>query len=198
MVGDGNRDLTTSLTRYYREKGTLPGFWIGSGVSGLGGGELGPGDEATEQHLRLLLGAGREPVTGELLGKATLKFKTAREHIYARVGRPPAGLRVGERADAITVIESEENARDRRPAVAGFDYTFSVPKSVSTRSTVADGHIQELIMRAHEAIAELIDLLEREVAMTRIGVDSRGGFCCAGGGTGCGCDLGRPLRLEVV
>jgi conjugative relaxase-like TrwC/TraI family protein len=175
-AGDGNRDLTTPLTRYYQEKGTPPGFWIGSGVHGLGHGELMPGAEVTEEQLRLLLGSGRDPVTGEPLGKPWLKFKGAAERIDARVEQLPDELGVGGRAEAITLIEAEENARDRRRAVAGFDYTFSVPKSVSILWAVADGAIQAVIVQAHhDAVAEVIDLIERDVAMTRIGVDPGSG-----------------------
>jgi hypothetical protein len=43
-AGDGNRDLSTPLTRYYAEAGTPPGFWIGEGVRPFRQGELEPGD----------------------------------------------------------------------------------------------------------------------------------------------------------
>lgn len=36
-AGDGDRSLSTPLTRYYAEKGTPPGFWLGAGVPMLGG-----------------------------------------------------------------------------------------------------------------------------------------------------------------
>ena len=38
--GDGNRSLGTPLTRYYQEKGTPLGYWLGSGIAGLGDREL--------------------------------------------------------------------------------------------------------------------------------------------------------------
>ena len=176
VAGDGNRDLTTPLTRYYQEKGTPPGFWMGSGVHGLGHGELEAGGEVAESHLQLLLGLGCDPVTGEPLGKAWSKFKTAAQRIEVRIWQLPAGLSVAERAVAITDIEADESVRDRRRAVAGFDYTFSVPKSVSTLWAVADGGTQALIVQAHHsAVAEVIDLMEHDVAMTRIGADAGGG-----------------------
>ena len=175
-AGDGNRDLTMPLTRYYQEKGTPPGFWMGSGVHGLGHGELEAGGEVAESHLQLLLGLGCDPVTGEPLGKAWSKFKTAAQRIELRIRQLPAELSVVQRAEGITDIEAEENVRDRRRAVAGFDYTFSVPKSVSTLWAVAEGGTQTLIVQAHHsAIAEVIDLMERDVAMTRIGSDAGGG-----------------------
>ncbi|WP_246142328.1 MobF family relaxase [Lacisediminihabitans profunda] len=175
-AGDGNRSLTTALTRYYQEKGTPPGFWLGSGIAGLRHGELVPGAEVTESQLQLLLGLGCDPVTGEPLGKAWPTFKTAAERIEARIRNLPAELNVAQRAEAITAIENEERARTRRRAVAGFDLTFSVPKSVSTLWAVADGGTQSLIVQAHHnAVAEILDLMERDVAMTRVGADAGNG-----------------------
>ncbi len=172
-AGDGDRDLTIPLTRYYQEKGTPPGLWLGAGLQGLGDGELRPGAEVTEEHLRLLLGAGCDPVSGEPLGKPWLKFRSGAERIEVRVQGLSEGLGVGERAEAITLIEAEESGRDRRRAVAGFDYTFSVPKSVSTLWAVADSATQAVIVGAHhDAVAEVIGMVERDVAMTRIGVDA--------------------------
>ena len=64
--------------------------------------------------------------------------------------------------------------RSRRSSpggVAGFDYTFSVPKSVSALWGVADAGTQALIVEAHhQAVAEVLDFLEREVVATRRGV----------------------------
>ncbi len=58
-AADGNRDLSTPLTRYYADQGTPPGFWLGSGIADLGDGQLHPGDVVTEAQLQLLLGNGR-------------------------------------------------------------------------------------------------------------------------------------------
>ena len=35
-AGDGDRSLSTPLTRYYAEAGNPPGFWIGQGLAALG------------------------------------------------------------------------------------------------------------------------------------------------------------------
>ncbi len=67
VVGDGERDLSTPLTRYYAETGTPPGRWMGSGVADLG---LKEGSEVTQAQLELLIGHGRHPLTGEQLGRA--------------------------------------------------------------------------------------------------------------------------------
>ncbi|WP_255443816.1 relaxase domain-containing protein [Tessaracoccus sp. MC1679] len=69
-AGDGDRSLSTPLTRYYAEAGTPPGRWLGSGVTGLGHGELAPGAQVSEAQLQLLVGMGRDPVTGDPLGRA--------------------------------------------------------------------------------------------------------------------------------
>ncbi|HXH80525.1 relaxase domain-containing protein [Nocardioides sp.] len=34
-AGDGDRSLSTPLTRYYTEHGTPPGRWMGSGIASL-------------------------------------------------------------------------------------------------------------------------------------------------------------------
>jgi hypothetical protein len=44
-AGDGDRSLSTPLTRYYNAEGTPPGRWLGAGVAGLGGGQIVEGDQ---------------------------------------------------------------------------------------------------------------------------------------------------------
>jgi conjugative relaxase-like TrwC/TraI family protein len=54
--------------------------------------------------------------------------------------------------------------------VAGYDYTFSVPKSVSVLWGLADAGSQELLVKAHhDAMADVLAFMEREVAVTRVG-----------------------------
>lgn len=176
VVGDGQRDFTEPLTRYYSQAGTPPGFWLGTGLAGLGDGTIRTDQEVTETQLRLLLGNSRDPMTGQPLGKARAQFKSAKERIERRVRALPSNLAVAERAEAITQIEQEELAKKQAQPVAGFDHTFSVPKSVSTLWAVADGGTQALIARAHHAaIKDVLDLLERDVAMTRVGADAGSG-----------------------
>lgn len=136
-AGDGARDASTPLTRYYTASGNPPGRWMGTGLAGLDGGRgLAPDSTASERQMFRLFGMGNDPVTGEQLGAQPYRF------------------------DAAT----------GRGSVAGFDLTFSVPKSVSAWWAVTDGHTQQLIVRAHEAaLAACIGLLEAEVAATRIG-----------------------------
>ncbi|QIK77345.1 relaxase domain-containing protein [Nocardioides piscis] len=151
-AGDGNRQLSTPLTRYYTEAGTPPGRWLGSGLHALGNGEIRHGDVVGEQQLALLLGTGSDPVTGQPLGRA-FPVHDAKADEYGSNARLSA-----------------------RRAVAGYDLTFSVPKSVSALWGVADEGTQALIVEAHHrAVADVMDLVEREVAATRRGVSAGSG-----------------------
>jgi conjugative relaxase-like TrwC/TraI family protein len=135
-AGDGDRALSTPLTRYYTEVGNPAGWWIGGGLPSLGDDAPAVRDEVTEQQLQLLIGSGRHPVSGEPLGRAYSLF-------------------IGSGA---------------RRAVAGFDFTFSVPKSASVLWAVADAPTQASIVAAHHrAVAEVVAFMEREVAATRVG-----------------------------
>ena len=73
-------------------------------------------------------------------------------------------------------IEAEETSAGVRQAVAGFDLTFSVPKSVSVLWGVSDAATQERIAEAHHAaVADVIEFFEREVAATRAGFSDSDG-----------------------
>ena len=175
-AADGDRSLSTPLTRYYAEQGTPPGRWLGSGLAGLGDGRLATGDQVSEAQLQLLIGMGRNPITGEPLGRAFPQYAPVAERIRQRVDQLPTELGPAGRAEAIAQIEAEEAARGTRRAVAGFDYTFSVPKSVSVLWGVADAGTQALIAEAHhDAVAEVVDFMEREVAATRTGATAGDG-----------------------
>jgi conjugative relaxase-like TrwC/TraI family protein len=174
----GDRDMgeSTALTRYYTEEGTPPGRWLGSGVHALGNGQIRQGDGVTPQQLALLLGAGRDPVTGEPLGRAFPEYDGVRPRVAARVAKLPRDLSVEQRREAAATIAGEEVAAGTRRAVAGYDFTFSVPKSVSVLWGVADAGTQALILEAHhQAMEEVLAFLEREVATTRRGVDAGDG-----------------------
>lgn len=169
VVGDGDRDAASALTRYYLEAGTPPGFWGGSGLPGLAGG-IAAGGAVSEEQLRRLMGHGQDPHTGEQLGRPYRKFATATERVQRRVELLSKSLSSSERAAQQALIEADEAQKPTNAPVAGFDLTFSVPKSVSTLWAVADGGIQALIAQAHHAaIQDVIEVLERDVAMTRIG-----------------------------
>lgn len=173
-AGDGDRDLSTPLTRYYGADGTPPGRWMGDGVAALGGGRLLVGEEVSEAQLQLLIGMGRDPITGEPLGRAYPQYKPRADRIAERVAALAPDLSAAARGREVAVIEAEESARGTRRAVAGYDYTFSIPKSASVLWGVADAGTQSLIVDAHHAaVAEVVAFMEREVAATRAGATPR-------------------------
>lgn len=154
--GDGDRSLSMPLTRYYAEKGSPPGRWLGSAVRDLGSGAISPGDVVTEDQLRLLLGEGRDPMTGSRLGRAYPDYQEE---------TPGAGSDTGRGIGSYCGVQ-----RGRRRAVAGYDFTFSVPKSVSVLWALGDSRVQSQIVEAHHAaVGEVVDLMEREVVATRAG-----------------------------
>ncbi|MGH2864276.1 MAG: MobF family relaxase, partial [Solirubrobacteraceae bacterium] len=171
-AGDGQRSLTTPLIDYYTETGTPPGYWLGTGLAALGTDErsVDAGAAVSEQHLRRLLGQGLDPITRAPLGLPYYKRAGLKERVAARIERLDADLRPAERAAAVEQIEREERERGSRRVVAGYDYTFSVPKSVSALWAVADAASQARIVDAHHAaVADVLALMEREVAATRVG-----------------------------
>ena len=176
VAGDGNRSLSTPLTRYYTEEGTPPGRWLGSGLHAVAGGTLKQDDPVREQQLALLLGLGRDPVSGEPLGRAFPTYGGLTERVTARVSELSAAQSDEERAASAARIKAEEIEAGGKRAVAGYDFTFSVPKSVSVLWGVADAGTQALIVDAHhEAVADVLDFLEREIATTRRGVNAGDG-----------------------
>ncbi|RIX34679.1 conjugal transfer protein [Corynebacterium falsenii] len=175
-AGDGDRSLSTPLTRYYNAEGTPPGRWMGSGLPALGTGQITSGDEVSEAQLQLLVGMGRDPVTGAPLGRAYPVYKIVAQRIEERTATLDPHLDPAARARAITAIEAEEAERGTRRAVAGFDFTFSIPKSASVLWAVADAGTQSLIAQAHhDAVSDMIAFMEREVAATRTGATAGDG-----------------------
>lgn len=175
IAGDGDRSLSTPLTRYYAEEGTPPGRWLGSGVASLGG-HIVEGDQVSEAQLELLIGLGKHPVTGGPLGLAYPAYKSPAERIEERVAALDLELGPAGRSEAVATIEADEQARGTRRAVAGYDFTFSIPKSASALWAVADAGTQALIADAHHAaVAEVVAFMEREVAATRTGATGRDG-----------------------
>ncbi|WP_129787818.1 MobF family relaxase [Promicromonospora panici] len=73
------------------------------------------------------------------------------------------------------ITQDEERAGDRR-AVAGFDLTFSPPKSVSVLWGLSDRTTKALILGAHRAaVTDTIRFIEDHVAATRTGTDAGDG-----------------------
>nr|NLI50353.1 relaxase domain-containing protein [Propionibacterium sp.] len=57
---DSTQDARPSLASYYTERGEVPGRWVGSGLVGLDGLEV--GDEVTAEQMRALFGCGYHPL----------------------------------------------------------------------------------------------------------------------------------------
>ena len=175
-TGDVDRSLSTPLTRYYNAEGTPPGRWMGAGLPALGDGTLVEGSAVSEAQLQLLIGMGRDPLTGQPLGRAYPVYKGLDERIADCVKALDPNLSLQEKAVAITQIETEEVGKSPRRAVAGFDFTFSIPKSASVLWAVADARTQQIIADAHHAaVAEMLAYMEREVAATRTGATAGDG-----------------------
>jgi len=158
-AADGERPLSTPLTRYYAEAGTPPGRWLGSGLPELADGKINAGSRVSEAQLELLLGMGRDPGTGAPLGRAYAE--------YAASETSP---------DNPTASRAAHAAPTRRRAVAGYDFTFSLPKSASVLWAVADANTQATIAAAHhKAIDDVLAFMERALAATRAGEAGRDG-----------------------
>ncbi len=155
-AADGERPLSTPLTRYYAEAGTPPGRWLGSGLPGLADGRIDAGSRVSEAQLELLLGMGRDPGTGAPLGRAYPEYAVSEASPDQRVTDTPPP--------------------SRRRAVVGYDFTFSLPKSASVLWAVADASTQATIAAAHhKAIGDVLAFMERELAATRAGEVGRDG-----------------------
>ena len=158
------------------EDGTPPGRWLGTGVAALGKGESQVGDRVSEHQLQLLMGRGCDPITGDKLGLGFPAYKRPDERIEARIAALDQTLTPGAKGEVVAQIVAEETARSTRRAVAGFDFTFSIPKSASVLWAVADAGVQALIAEAHHrAVAEVVAFMEREVAATRTGATAGDG-----------------------
>ncbi|OJX97357.1 MAG: hypothetical protein BGO96_05345 [Micrococcales bacterium 73-15] len=171
-AGDGDLKSADALLRYYEANGTPPGRWLGSGLALLGDDARGilAGDQVTEEQMNHLFGHGRDPLTLEVLGRRPTILDPLAQRIEARVQQLPGDLSGSGRDAAIARLTAEETARRPPQSRAGFDLTFTLPKSVSTLWAVSDAGVQAQIAAAHhEAIAECLAILERQVIMTRVG-----------------------------
>ena len=170
-VGDGHREPGTALADYYTAAGTPPGYWLGTGVAEFGDGTIPEGMDVTEEHLERLLGSGVDPITGEPLGRAYPTYRSRQDRVTARADQLDSALGEVEREAAVVRIEAEEADRTPRRAVAGYDVTFSAPKSVSVLWALADPDTREAVLAAHRAaVAHTVALFEADVAATRTGV----------------------------
>ncbi|OIQ94690.1 multifunctional conjugation protein TraI [mine drainage metagenome] len=172
--GDCDRTGATPLTVYYTETGNPPGRWLGAGLTGLAGGiGIEAGARVTQEAMANLFGAGRDPITAVVLGKAYPVFAPASERIAARVAELPDQMGAVERQGAIETITRVELAKPARSAVAGFDLTFTVQKSASTLWALGDTPTQEAVLDSHRAaVDQAIAFLEDTALFTRTGTRS--------------------------
>ncbi|MBC9823939.1 relaxase domain-containing protein [Terrabacter sp. MAHUQ-38] len=147
--GDSGGPTTSPLTGYYAQAGTPPGRFLGRGLAGLDAGRgVEPGSVVTVEQLWRMLGMLQDPVTGQPLGRSPGVSGTA-------------------------CVDGLGRGRKAAKTVAGFDLTFSAPKSVSTVWALADEATRERIRAAHqEALGFVLSYAEEQVFATRTG---RGG-----------------------
>lgn len=169
--GDCDRSASASLTGYYATSGNPPGRWLGTGLAGVADGDgLAAGTLVVERDMANLFGSGEDPVTGEPLGRPYPSFTPARERIAGQVAALADAMTEADRTAAIEAITRIELAKPRPTAVAGFDMTFTPPKSVSTTWALADPTTQDVIVSAHRAAVEqALEFFERTALFTRTG-----------------------------
>lgn len=169
--GDVARAAATPLTAYYTEAGYPPGRWFGSGLAGLGEGcGLPGGSPVSEEQMGALYGAGRDPLTGEPLGRPYLVFAPLAERIATKVAALPDDLEPARRAEQIDAIEKDERRRRTPGAVAGFDLTFTVPKSASVLWALGEPPVQAAVAAAHrDAVHDALGFLQERALFTRTG-----------------------------
>lgn len=164
----------TSKAAYYMAGGTPAGVWAGTGLGGLG---LTPRDDVEGEHLVTLFGDGAHPITGQPLGRKYETPQSVDSRIRARVIEAAQDPTLtGERFEAHTnQIVREEMERPQKQSVAGFEFVFSPPKSVSSWWALADPTLKDEIRGAHHAaIQATIQKMETDYVRTRVGADGAG------------------------
>lgn len=137
-----DRDLTT----YYMENRAPAGTWFGTGLAGL---NIEPGQTVDREAAIAIYQDQADPATGETLGRPLMKTTQAPEGAKTPSGR---------------------QAKPSREGVAGFDLTFSPPKSVSALWALAGPELQAQIHHAHQqAVEESLAWTEANVVQSRAG-----------------------------
>jgi len=174
-------------------RGESPGRWSG----GAAFSELGLTGTVSEEEMHRVYGLLLHPTEPILLGRSARIYRPLSERLEAaqRDHRARAGrdwvIRCAEmvaNAESSATIEAERAANEariseewtkreaairrggERRSVAGFDLTFSPPKSVSVLWAAADAAGREAIWAAHhEGVEAALSYLEREAAWSRTG-----------------------------
>lgn len=173
-TGDSDRILTSPMTSYYAESGNPPGRWLGTGLAGLAAGAgVAPDTTVTEPAMANLYGEGCDPITGTSLGRAYPSFSSPADRVASAIAKLPATMGALERQAAIDTITKVELAKPTRAAIAGFDLTFTAPKSASVLWALADPSTHQAVLAAHRAaVDQAIDFLEQTALFTRTGTRS--------------------------
>ncbi|MFH5879442.1 MobF family relaxase [Arthrobacter sp. NA-172] len=138
-------------TTYYMKAGTPQGYWLGSGLIGINR-------------------TSGEPVT-----------ETDAKAIFDHAIHPDTGAPLGRPHSQPTVVETRQGQTEMRRAVAGFDLTFSVPKSVSVLWAMSPRSLQDQILQTHhDAVSATLDWLEELVIHTRAGRNGVAGIGTCG------------------
>ncbi|MBB4734716.1 conjugative relaxase-like TrwC/TraI family protein [Micrococcus cohnii] len=141
-VASSRRDLTA----YYTEASAPPGQWLGRGLAGT---SLSAGQEVAKLDAVSIYEMAKDPDTGRALGRAPI-----REVAAPQDAKTPAG----------------RTAKSTRKPVAGFDLTFSPPKSVSALWAMSGPALQGEIQAAHrQAMQEALEWVEDNVLQSRAG-----------------------------
>ncbi|WP_019873303.1 MobF family relaxase [Sporichthya polymorpha] len=169
--GDACREAGSPLTGYYAASGYPVGRWHGRGLVGLDAGRgLAAGTAVAEEAMAALFGTGHDPVNGEALGRPYPAYRNVEGRIAEALAELPECLNTDERNARTAEIETTERARPVRTAVAGFDLTFTVPKSASVLWALGHQDVQTAVMEAHrEAVTTVLDLIEERFLHTRVG-----------------------------
>ncbi|SDQ32884.1 MobF family relaxase [Leucobacter chromiiresistens] len=167
-------DRAEGKAAYYMANGTPPGTWAGAGLAGLG---LNPRSEVGETHLVALFGDGVHPITGGRLGRkyntlAPLEQRIAEKIKEAAAAPENRDLTPAEFEELSDRIRQEVIETPERQSVAGFEFVFAPPKSVSSWWALADPELKDQIRQAHHAaIQATIEKLETDIIRTRTGTD---------------------------
>lgn len=167
-------DRAEGKAAYYMANGTPPGSWAGAGLSALG---PNPRNQVDEKHLIALFGDGVHPITGKQLGRkyntvAPLEQRIARKIQAAAADPANRDLTPAEFEALGDQIRQDVTDTPEKQSVAGFEFVFSPPKSVSSWWALADPELKDEIRQAHQAaIQATIEKLETDIVRTRTGAD---------------------------
>ena len=173
-AADGDRPLSTPLTRYYMEEGTPPGRWLGAGVAALGKGEIQVGDRVSEHQLQLLMGTGHDPITDQPLGRAFPTYKSQETRIEARIADLEPTMTPGAKGEAVAQIEAR--LAEARKAEAQMAETVAQLKADNAK------RLQELeaIKTQAQRLEQRVDAARNDAGTARAGIDGCGDLITRG------------------